>query len=68
MNAMKKSTQLEKLERSPEDEEIATGEDNADADRELEDAKFAATKAAGFKPLTEAQKKRPDATAKAVIP
>lgn len=53
---------LEKLERSPEDEEIARiGEDNADADQELEDAKVAATKAAGFKELTEAQKKRPDA-------
>ena len=53
---------LEKLERSPEDEEIARiMEDNEDADAELENAKLAATQAAGFKPLTEAQKKRPDA-------
>ena len=53
---------LEKLERSPEDEEIARiMEDNEDADSELENAKLAATQAAGFKPLTEAQKKRPDA-------
>eukprot|EP00943_MAST-04B_sp_MAST-4B-sp1_P001418 g1418.t1 len=53
---------LEKLERSPEDEEIARiHEDNEDADAELADAKTAATQAAGFKPLTEAQKKRPDA-------
>ena len=53
---------LERLERSPEDEEIARiQEDNEDADTELENAKLAATQAAGFKPLTEAQKKRPDA-------
>ena len=53
---------LEKLERSPEDEEISRiKEQDRDAEDELELAKTAARAAAGFKPLTEAQQRRPDA-------